>query len=139
MSASDAAAPTASFSTGSSGSRATRGNPSRPRVSQKSRRCVSRSTMPVDLMEGGASSPPRRWTDDGADEAAPSSKKARLRLRELHPLRPGLAALHDRLDEHHALDAVVDRGKIQVGRRLLARDLGLDRAERLAVNIAEGL
>lgn len=60
-------------------------------------------------------------------------------LRELQPLGAALGALHDGLDEGHAVHAVLDGRVIEILGERLACQLGLDGAEGLEVDVGEGL
>src|SRR5688500_13944587 len=56
-----------------------------------------------------------------------------------HPGRALPRAGHRSFDESHAGDAVVDAGEIGMVRLRLTRDFRGDRAERFAIEVAEGL
>jgi len=72
----------------------------------------------VGCERGGAD----RETEQGSEEAREhggesrpgASATARLDLRELNPLCTEFGAAHDGLDEGHTLDAVVNRGEVEI-------------------------
>src|SRR3954463_11744032 len=92
--------------------------------------------MTISASRSRASTWLRPWCGRGR----PSRPRRCLsRLRKPDPLRAGPGALHGGFDEDHAFDAVVDGGEVEILGQRPAFDLGLDRAKRLAVDVAEGL